>query len=162
MDDEKEYSPKSPSTLSHHDGGVSKRSRGHHSKKSKKKKHFIDPLAKKKHSPHQNGHKNGGYGRKHRLSNAYMDNKDLMNTMCGTISYTAPEILKERPYDRKVDYWSLGVIAFIMFCGYPPFWYVVIMYIMYFIFIFIFIRFACVVSGAILNWMWHILFWVQM
>merc|ERR1712062_359239 len=45
-----------------------------------------------------------------------------MDTMCGTISYTAPEILKERPYDKRVDYWSLGVIAFILLCGYPPFW----------------------------------------
>mmetsp|Transcript_42635 Transcript_42635/g.52466 ORF Transcript_42635/g.52466 Transcript_42635/m.52466 type:complete len:188 (+) Transcript_42635:1031-1594(+) len=44
-----------------------------------------------------------------------------MRTMCGTISYTAPEILKEQPYDYRVDYWSLGVIMFILLCGYPPF-----------------------------------------
>ena len=97
--------------------------------KKSKKKQFIDPLAKKKHNHRNHDQGHGGYKssrRKHRLSSAYLENKDLMNTMCGTISYTAPEILKEKPYDKKVDYWSLGVIAFILFCGYPPFWYVIL------------------------------------
>lgn len=46
-----------------------------------------------------------------------------MKTMVGTLSYTAPEILQNRRnYDYTVDYWSVGVIMYILLCGYPPFW----------------------------------------
>jgi serine/threonine protein kinase len=47
---------------------------------------------------------------------------ELMKTMVGTLSYTAPEILENKKYDCRVDYWSIGVIMFILLCGYPPFY----------------------------------------
>eukprot|EP00753_Platysulcus_tardus_P000415 PLAT10435.1.p1 GENE.PLAT10435.1~~PLAT10435.1.p1 ORF type:complete len:364 (-),score=195.57 PLAT10435.1:142-1233(-) len=47
---------------------------------------------------------------------------DLMSTACGTPGYVAPEILEARPYDSAVDLWSLGVIAYILLCGFPPFY----------------------------------------
>jgi len=44
-----------------------------------------------------------------------------LRTRVGTLSYTAPEILGRKPYDHRVDYWSLGIIMHILCSGYPPF-----------------------------------------
>lgn len=50
-------------------------------------------------------------------------NFSVIQTMCGTPNYVAPEILSGKPYDFKCDVWSLGVICFLLLSGgYLPFY----------------------------------------
>eukprot|EP01114_Cavostelium_apophysatum_P008963 TRINITY_DN22031_c0_g1_i1.p1 TRINITY_DN22031_c0_g1~~TRINITY_DN22031_c0_g1_i1.p1 ORF type:complete len:919 (-),score=245.49 TRINITY_DN22031_c0_g1_i1:476-3232(-) len=44
-----------------------------------------------------------------------------MNTPLGTVGYKAPELIKHESYSILVDMWSLGVITYILLCGFPPF-----------------------------------------
>lgn len=39
----------------------------------------------------------------------------------GTPEYQAPEILKNRGYDKKVDWWAVGIIIYEMLFGVTPF-----------------------------------------
>jgi len=46
----------------------------------------------------------------------------MMQTACGTPSYVAPEVLNASGYGKEVDMWSIGVITYILMCGFPPFY----------------------------------------
>lgn len=48
--------------------------------------------------------------------------EDTLKTSLGTPNYIAPEILTKQPYNEMVDIWSFGVIAYVLLCGYPPFY----------------------------------------
>lgn len=55
-----------------------------------------------------------GLSRKHRPGEAPMSNP------VGTAYYMSPELLRGQ-YDKSCDMWSIGTIAYILLCGYPPF-----------------------------------------
>lgn len=44
-----------------------------------------------------------------------------LKTVVGTPYYVAPEVIRGK-YDHRCDYWSLGVLMFVMLSGKPPFY----------------------------------------
>lgn len=47
---------------------------------------------------------------------------ELMDTWCGSPQYCAPELYMAKLYEGpNVDIWSLGVVLYVLVCGYLPF-----------------------------------------
>lgn len=49
------------------------------------------------------------------------DPETLMMTSCGSAEYVSPDVLCGTGYTDKCDIWSIGVIAWMLLTGYPPF-----------------------------------------
>ncbi|KAF2077430.1 hypothetical protein CYY_001279 [Polysphondylium violaceum] len=57
-------------------------------------------------------------------SNPSLNNNQNTNTnniQVGTLGYEAPEILRNQQQSVAVDMWAVGVICYILLCGYTPF-----------------------------------------
>jgi serine/threonine protein kinase len=55
-----------------------------------------------------------GLSRTHRL------NEGAMANQVGTPYYMSPGVLRGK-YDRSCDLWAIGIVSYILLCGYPPF-----------------------------------------
>ena len=49
-----------------------------------------------------------------------MDPNQKETLSLGTPLYMAPELVKRKQYDEKVDIWALGVMTYIILTGSPP------------------------------------------
>jgi serine/threonine protein kinase len=45
----------------------------------------------------------------------------LRNTVVGSDVYISPEQYSNNPYDEKIDSWSVGILAYEMLIGRPPY-----------------------------------------
>lgn len=54
------------------------------------------------------------------LSKVVWDQQTM--TPCGTVGYTAPEVVLDQRYSKSVDMWALGCVLYTLLCGFPPFY----------------------------------------
>ncbi len=50
-----------------------------------------------------------------------LGNDEKAKEAIGTITYLAPEVFTHKPYNHKVDIWSIGIILYFLLSGFLPF-----------------------------------------
>ncbi|KXJ29369.1 ribosomal protein S6 kinase-related protein [Exaiptasia diaphana] len=50
-----------------------------------------------------------------------MSRNEKTNTICGTLQFMAPEVLKGEKYDYSVDWWALGIVMYVLLVGKYPY-----------------------------------------
>ncbi|CAD8178420.1 unnamed protein product [Paramecium pentaurelia] len=55
------------------------------------------------------------------VSKSLISTQQLQTTKVGTPLYLAPELIRNRPYDSKIDIWALGCVIYFICQGDPPF-----------------------------------------
>ncbi|PKK60864.1 aurora kinase A-like protein [Rhizophagus irregularis] len=64
--------------------------------------------------------KTNGYNT-HNTHYSHFKYSSSLKTICGTLDYLAPEMVKRQSYNEKVDVWALGIICYELLVGVPPF-----------------------------------------
>lgn len=55
------------------------------------------------------------------LAQKFSQSMNMMNSFVGTLVYSSPEIVQNKPYTQKADIWSLGCILYELLMLRPPF-----------------------------------------
>lgn len=55
------------------------------------------------------------------LAKENVDENNRTMSLCGTLEYMSPEMIKGEPYGQSTDLWSLGILLYDMLTGKPPF-----------------------------------------
>ncbi|KAF8186263.1 kinase-like domain-containing protein [Pholiota molesta] len=47
--------------------------------------------------------------------------EEQLHSLAGSLGYIAPEVLLKEGHGKPVDIWSIGIITYVLLCGYSPF-----------------------------------------
>ncbi|KAF6752059.1 CAMK/CAMK1 protein kinase [Ephemerocybe angulata] len=51
----------------------------------------------------------------------HLHSEEVLHSVAGSLAYVAPEVLLKEGHGKPVDIWAIGVITYVLLCGYWPF-----------------------------------------